>query len=96
MLPDAIIGILRAAIRLVLSVFPTINWPVWFETSGPGSLPDRMKQWGSNLLVIDGWFPITEFFDAMNVFWVAVLAAVAIKVVRIILSLVTGGGGSAA
>ncbi len=96
MLIDVLVGILRAALRLVLSVFPQIDWPDWFETSGPGSLPERMGDWGSNLLVIDGWFPITEFFDAMNVFWVAVLAAVVVRGVRIVLSLVTGGGGSAA
>lgn len=94
MITEAIIRVFLLPFQWVLGIIPVINWPSWFQSSGSESVVAKAGEWGENIGVIDGWFPVNTFFDAMGIFVVCAGAALAIRLSRVLVSLFTGGGGS--
>lgn len=95
MITDAVLALLFLPLRLVLDAVPVVSWPDWFQTSGTGSVVAMTATWGGYVGVLNGWFPVPQFFSALDVVATCVLASIGIKVTRILVSLFTGGGGSA-
>lgn len=95
-LADSILAILFYPVELLLNAMPAVSWPSWFQPTGPGSVGERMTEWGGFVGMLGGWFPVAAFFDALGIVAICIGAGVAIKTVRILVSLFTGGGGSAA
>lgn len=94
MITDLIIGVLLAPIRWVLDVIPAVPWPSWFQKSGTGTVVDVVGGWGSHLGTINGWFPVGSFLDALSIVFVVAGIAVTIRIVRMLISVLTGGGGA--
>ena len=96
MITQAVLTVLLLPVTLLLSVIPSVSWPAWFQTSGSGSVVAEVGVWGGHLATVNGWFPVAAFVDSLGIVFVCAGVAVGIKVARIVLSAVTGGGGSAA
>lgn len=96
MITDRVLSVVLSPIYWLLGAFPDVSWPLWFAASGSGSVAERAAVWGSSVGLLGGWFPVAEFFDAGSLVLVCIGVAVAIKLVRIVVSLLTAGGGSAA
>lgn len=96
MIVDAILTVFFAPAGWLLDLIPSISWPSWFQTSGPDTLPAKMAEWGEHVGTLNAWFPVGTFFAAGQIVFVAAAAALVIRVGRILVSLFSGGGGSAA
>jgi hypothetical protein len=88
---DAILDLLGFVLHAVLSLIPAVPTPSWL-TSGDSSIDTVFQDAG----LMSVWFPIslaTTVLTAIVTIW---LAGFAIKLGRMVVSLFTGGGGSAA
>jgi hypothetical protein len=94
MITEAILNVLLLPLRWLLEVIPSVSWPSWFQVSGPDSVVSQVASWGSHLGTIGGWFPLGAFFDSMAIVFVCAGIHVVIKLTRIIVSALTGGGGA--
>lgn len=96
MITDLVLTVVLAPLQWVLDAIPAISWPTWFSTSGPSSVVEMARGWGDSVGTLNGWFPVAEFFAAAGIVFAAAVAHLAIRAVRMIVSGLTGGGGSAA
>lgn len=74
----------------VLGVFPTFDVPEWSE-----DVAGFVEDVNGYMVSVSVWFPFDLAASGLVVVGLALLAAFAIKVARIALSLFTAGGGSA-
>lgn len=91
MITAAILGLLVFVMVGVLSVIPAIGVPDWLS-SGDGAISTVFADAG----LMSVWFPIqlaSAVLLSVVVIWVA---GFAVKGARIVISLLTGGGGGAA
>lgn len=75
----------------VVGLLPSVSIPVWMSTT----VPNAITTIGGYISSIDVWLPFSDAGIAVAFVVVALAAAVAIKIVRIVASFVTAGGGSA-
>lgn len=87
---DAVIGWFFDVLNLVLSALPTVPVPDWLDASGfMGTVFQHVGGLGV-------WFPIPLLVTVLGALVAVWVVAFGIKVVRIIASFFTLGGGSAA
>ena len=91
MIVQAIIHVFTVIVQGILSLLPTDDAPSWVA-SGAGYLA-QLAQLGSGLA---GWIPFPLAGTVITAFLACVLSGFIIKVVRIVASFFTAGGGSAA
>lgn len=91
MVTDAIIAFFFNVVNMLLDLLPDVTLPEW-ATSSTGALATVLTYAGS----MGAWFPtglLGSVLLALSLTW---LVGFLIKAVRIVLSLFTAGGGSAA
>lgn len=92
MVTQWIIEIVTGFVSWILSLFPSVGVPVWMSTT----VPNALAQVNGYIVSVDVWFPFGAITAGLALVAVALGAAVTIKVVRILASFFTAGGGSAA
>lgn len=92
MITDAIVSALAAVFGFIGSLLPSDEPPAWLTDTLPGEIEALGAQFGQ----LGQWVPM----DAIGMAGAAVVTAFAVawgvRLVRIALSLFTGGGGGAA
>lgn len=101
MILDALLAIVFAPVQLFLDLLPSYTWPDWLEgtaTSGSDKTTLGEVAWevGNYLQNIDGWIPISTVLSCLTILAGVTAVALAIRLVRLAQSALTGGGGSAA
>lgn len=89
MITLAILSLLVFVMVGVLSIIPSVGVPDWMSTSGP--VASVFQAAGS----MGAWFPVALVSTVLLSVCGIWLAAFGIKGARIVISLLTGGGGSA-
>lgn len=92
MIFEAILNLLTSLITLLLSALPELTIPTWYTD-------DFLPFWTSTISGVSGfraWFPFDAIGTAVAVLSSTFAITVAIRIVRMVISLFTGGGGSAA
>lgn len=91
MIVELIITALVALVSFIGSLFPTISLPGWFT-----SLVGHVEFVAGYMSGLGQWIPFGPAGNALAFVLVAVGVAVIVKLVRIVASFITAGGGSAA
>lgn len=92
MVTEALLSFLLAIPEVVLGWLPDVQAPAWLTTT----LPAAVQSIVSGLHSLDALLPVEVVAACLAALLAACTAAVAIKLSRMVLSLATGGGGSAA
>lgn len=95
MIVDAILAVLLRPLSWVLSAVPTVSWPSWVG-SGPGTIVSNLSTWGTSMGAVSTWFPVATLMEGLQLVFTVALITVGIRAVRLVVSLLTGGGGGAA
>lgn len=96
MIVEAVINVLVALVSGILSLVPDFEAPSWLTGSGSGTLGGYANTVGQAMGKAEPWLPLDALGYAVTIVVAAVAFSVAVRVVRILLSLFTGGGGGAA
>ena len=96
MIISALFQLIALVISTLLGLIPGWDWPSWLTASGPGTLVGSAETFGQNFAGFQGWIDFAALVQAVALVLVLSGAAFAVKVVRSLVSLLTGGGGSAA
>lgn len=91
MIAEAIIGLIAGLVGAIGSMFPTMESPAFLTT-----LADKVAVVTDWMAPLGVWVPLGAAGNATQVVLAAAAAAIAIKLIRLVVSLFTGGGGSAA
>ena len=91
MIVEWLVGIWSAFVEWLVSTLPTPAPPAFF-----GDVPAGIEAVAGYLSGTGVWFPFTLASVVLTAYAVCLLAAVAVKGVRIVASFFTAGGGSAA
>lgn len=91
MIVEALLNALAALVSWIGSVFPTITVP-----EGVTTAISSISGYAAGYWQLGHVLPVSEIAVAMGLLVASSVVAVGIKVVRIIASFVTAGGGSAA
>ena len=86
-----VIRVLRGALFGVLGALPAPSMPNWWA-----DLASSLATIAGYLNTMNAWFPVQLTVDIVVFLVAAQLIAFGIRLARIVLSLFTGGGGSAA
>jgi hypothetical protein len=88
---NAIVHVLAGLLSFIGGLFPTV------DTSGfVGSVSGAIGSVTGAMAPLGNWIPFSAAAQACGLVLTAIAAALAIKLLRVILSLFTGGGGGAA
>ena len=91
MIVDLIVTALAGIVTFVGDLFPTINAPGWLS-----GLAGQVSLVTDNMAGLGQWVPFGAAGQATVLVLAAVVVAVAVKLIRIVASFFTAGGGSAA
>ncbi len=101
MIVNGLVSFLVTVIGGLVSLIPGWTWPTWFSGTAGGSCigtPDTLGCYSSNvggyLQQLHNWLPVTALGNALAVVGVALVAAGSIRITRMVISALTGGGGS--
>lgn len=96
MVTSAVLSVLSNVVTWVLGLIPHITLPTYLTATGAGSLNGTLTSAVSGLWSIDAFIPVTQLIAAAVLVLAALGLAVTVRVVRIVASFATLGGGSAA
>jgi hypothetical protein len=82
---------IRTLLDLLLGLFPTVTMPTWV-----GMIADYFVQGVTVLNGMGNWVPLGAISTGLTFVLSCSAIAMTIRVARILISLFTGGGGSAA
>lgn len=89
MIVNWFLGVLQTVVHGLLSLMPTVAVPSWLQDSSSiGWLVQQVN-------ALSNWFPVGLAVTVFGAVLTCVGVGFAIKVVRIVASFVTAGGGSA-
>lgn len=91
MISEALIGIIAGLVSAIGGMFPTMETPAFLA-----GLADKVAVVTGWMAPLGVWVPLNAASTATQVVLTAAAAAIAIKLLRLVVSLFTGGGGSAA
>ena len=89
MIPDLIFGAIASAVAFLVSLFPSFTLPSWLS-----SLPAQAAAIGDAGSGFGAWLPLSALTTVLEVVVTMLPVALAVVVVRKIVSHVTGGGGA--
>lgn len=92
MIADALLDLLFTVAGFVVGLFPDFPAPAWMTTTLPGWI-DTVAGWFDGL---SNWLPVEHFVPVLAFAAGGVAVALVVRLVRIVLSFLTAGGGSAA
>lgn len=90
MIFDAIIAVFVGLLKAIAALIPKADVPAWF-TSASGTLSD----WLGYASSVGVWVPIPLMLTVMSAILVSIVTGFVIRLVRVIASFFTAGGGSA-
>lgn len=90
MITDAIIQAGSYLFAFVVGLFPSAEPPAWLTVAGTG-LGGIVARFGE----VSHWFPVGLLGPAVAVILASMTAGFGVRVGRMVLSVFTGGGGSA-
>lgn len=100
MITDAVLTVVFAPIAFLLNALPDWTTPQWLQSgleSCEGTLIRcNMGQVGQKAAYLDRWMPFDHVFIVLQGVLPLLLAVLVIRLVRMVVSALTGGGGSAA
>ena len=96
MILDLILSWVSHVVAWVLTLMPTFTLPRYLTGTGTNTMAGTITGAVSSLWSLNAWFPTDQVFAAAGVVLAALTAAVGVRVVRIVASFLTAGGGSAA
>jgi hypothetical protein len=87
---QTIVGWLATAFGAIVGLVPSPDLPAWFGVTPPWFLTaiDVANQMG-------GWFPLAAISQTVGFLLVVFVVTLALKVARIVVSVLSAGGGSA-
>lgn len=91
MIIEALVSMLSALVTSVADMFGSLTLPEWWV-----SLDGSLSSLGEYAAGYGEWVPVAEAVTALGFVVGALALALTIKLVRIVVSLFTAGGGSAA
>ncbi len=91
MILEAILDLLAWLLGLIAGLFPQGNPPEWV-----GGFADSLETVLGTIQGVGTWIPSTLMLSVLATYLVCLGVGFAIKVVRIVASFLTAGGGSAA
>lgn len=100
MITDALIEAASSLFAAVVGLFPSVEPPSWLSLSGGGSGMGAQSIGGlvaivQNFGLVSHWFPVGLLGPAVGVVLASMLAGFGVRIGRMVLSVFTGGGGSA-
>jgi hypothetical protein len=95
MLIELIVKALMAIPRAVLGLIPDVTIPAYLTGTGPGTLAGTVSDLVASLAGINPWLPLAQLVAAAGLVLASMICAGVVKLVRIVSSYVTLGGGSA-
>lgn len=96
MITEAILGVLADVVSWVLGLFPTLDIPAYLTGTGPGTLRGQLDGALTLIWGIDSWVSVDAIFAVATISSLAFVAQWVIKILRVVSSYLTAGGGSAA
>lgn len=91
MVTEALVAVVAAVARFIARLMPSFSAPDWLTVSLPGLL----REVGTYVTGVSAWLPIDHAVTVLGFVAGAVAAAVAVRLLRIVASFLTAGGGSA-
>ena len=91
MIVDLIVTALAGIVTFVGNLMPTINAPGWVS-----GLSAKVAVVTENMAALGNWVPFGAAGQATALVLASILVALTIKLIRIVASFFTAGGGSAA
>lgn len=91
MIFEAVVGFFVALVDFFLGLLPSSTPPEWFLTAG-----DAVSDVLAHAAGLGAWLPLPLAVTVFGALLASVLVGFGIKVVRIVASFFTAGGGSAA
>lgn len=91
MITEAIIWVFSRLVAFLVGLLPTWTPPTWLDTV-IGTLADAIGY----ITMLNGWVPVQAIGTAVAFILACSLVAFGVKAGRMVLSVATGGGGSAA
>lgn len=96
MITEAIINVLAGILSWVLGLMPTIALPPYVTGTGAGTANGALTTAMTALWSVDAIVPVAQLIAAAALVLLALGVAVGVRVLRIIASFLSAGGGSAA
>lgn len=93
MIVDAIFDVITAAIAGVLSLLPGLTLPSWFSLGAGDTIGGRIYDIGQYVAYTHAWVDMGPAIAAIPLVVTVVGIVFGVRVVRLVLSLFTGGGG---
>lgn len=92
MITEKLFDVLAAVAGFVVGLFPEFAVPAWLTTTLPGWIETASGQ----IVAVDVWFPFSHAAIVLGFVALSIGVALGVKLVRIVASFLTAGGGSAA
>lgn len=92
MITEALVSVVVAVAGFVVGLFPVLTPPAWLTTT----LPSWIETAGGQIVAVDALFPFSHAVTVLTFVALSCGVALAVKLVRIVASFLTAGGGSAA
>lgn len=91
MIVEAVVGLITTLVKFIAGLFGAFSMPGWWDDVDDGLswLAEQAQGWGY-------WVPWAAFLQAMTFVAAVIGIALVIRLVRIVASFFTAGGGSAA
>lgn len=89
MITDYILSAIGRALTFLINLIPNVNFPNWFQI-GFDFFDNAVKQ----VSYFHDYLPLTAVASVFLVYNAIVLTTVSVRVIRMVISLVTGGGGN--
>lgn len=96
MITNWIIQAVSTVVSWILGMLPVLSLPTSLTDTGPGSVHATIAGGVASLWSLDSFLPMGHLVGAAALVLAALVAAVTIRLVRIVASFLTAGGGSAA
>lgn len=92
MIPEALMNLAVEMIGFALGLMPDVETPEWLQPGG--TLESATNTMGSYMAPMSVWVPLDHVAIAVEAILACLVTGAAIRSARMVLSLVTGGGGS--
>jgi hypothetical protein len=91
-LPDMLFGLITDAVGWILAALPQLHAPSWMAPGG--SVVTAAASLGSDAAGFSAWFPFGALGTVVDAVLLAIPIAIAVRLARALMSLMTGGGGN--
>lgn len=90
MIVDALVGVLSGLLTFVAGLLPDGDVPAWFA-----NVSDDLASWIGLTAGLGAWVPMTLMLNVLGALLLCYVVGFTIRLVRIVASFFTAGGGAA-